>query len=97
MVTHGASASGQNPAYKPAHHRPPGEAAPWKDDDEFEQILKRRIFEQATGERVRAEASGVIHRLETNASPFNEGWEGWRPDPSWAVPRLQPGWDDASL
>lgn len=69
----------------------------WKDDDEFEQILERRIFNQATGERVRTEATGVIHRLETNASPFNEGWEEWRPDPSWSIPQLQPGWDDASL
>jgi len=27
MVTHGTSVLGQNPAYKPAHHRPPGENA----------------------------------------------------------------------
>lgn len=69
----------------------------WKDDDEFEEILQRGIFERATGERVRAEANDVIHRLEANASPFSEGWADWRPDPSWSTPGLRAGWDDASL
>lgn len=69
----------------------------WKDDDEFEQILQRGIFDQGTGARVRAEAMQVIRALEANGSPFDQGWAEWRPDPSWPTPLLQPGWDEASL
>jgi len=25
--------------------------------------------------------------------PWPTGWEAWRPDPSWPVPELPPGWD----
>ncbi|MEU3087315.1 DUF402 domain-containing protein, partial [Streptomyces massasporeus] len=25
--------------------------------------------------------------------PFTEGWQHWRPDPSWAVPSLPEDWD----
>lgn len=26
----------------------------------------------------------MIERIEAWASPFCDGWESWRPDPSWA-------------
>ena len=67
----------------------------WKDEDEFEQILERGIFDAATGEAVRAEARRVIDRLERGSAPFDEGWPQWRPDPSWPTPALPAGWDEA--
>ena len=69
----------------------------WKDDDEFEEIVRRGIFDGATGRRVRAEALGVVRRLEADAPPFGDGWASWRPDPAWPQPRLRPGWDDPTL
>lgn len=68
----------------------------WKDDDEFDQILSRGIFDGETGQRVREEAAAVISRLEGNEAPFNEPWPQWRPDPAWPTPELLPGWDDPS-
>ena len=25
--------------------------------------------------------------------PFPTGWESWRPDPTWPLPAVPPGWD----
>ncbi|TKJ22375.1 DUF402 domain-containing protein [Blastococcus sp. CCUG 61487] len=66
----------------------------WKDDDEFERILQRGIFDADLGRRVRSEALDVIGRLERNEPPFGEGWHRWRPDPAWPVPVLPSGWAD---
>jgi protein associated with RNAse G/E len=71
---------------------PEGEWA-WKDEDELDLLLERRIFDGATGARVRAEAEAVIDRLERRAEPFDEAWPTWRPDPAWPVPELPDGWD----
>lgn len=68
----------------------------WKDDDELDEILRRRIFDSATGERVRREAREVIDRIEKQQTPFDESWPAWRPDPAWTLPVLPDGWDDPS-
>ena len=26
-------------------------------------------------------------------TPFEEGWENWRPDPDWPLPMIPEGWD----
>jgi predicted RNA-binding protein associated with RNAse of E/G family len=69
----------------------------WKDADEFDRIADRGLLDAETVERVRAEAAAVIGRLEANEAPFDEGWDQWRPDPSWGLPRLPAGWDDPAL
>jgi hypothetical protein len=25
--------------------------------------------------------------------PFDRDWSGWRPDPTWPLPELPPGWN----
>ncbi len=42
---------------------------------------------------IRAEAESVVSVIESRGSPFDEGWDAWRPDPSWPLPRLDPRWD----
>lgn len=66
----------------------------WKDDDEFEEILERSIFDAEIGQRVREEATAVVQRIEASAPPFCEPWTEWRPNPRWRRPELLPGWDD---
>lgn len=60
----------------------------WKDDDEFDEIAERGIFEPELVARVRAEAERVIGRIEGREPPFDEPWPSWRPDPRWSAPRL---------
>jgi len=66
----------------------------WKDDDEFEEILERGIFDPSTGERVRNDAEEMIGRIEQWGSPFSEPWTSWQPHPDWSIPHLVEGWDD---
>jgi len=65
----------------------------WKDDDEFDEILERGIFDAGTGTRVRREADDVIARVEAGDPVFREPWPSWSPDPAWARPVLPEGWD----
>jgi hypothetical protein len=64
----------------------------WKDDDEFDEILRRETFDRATEVLVRSEASGVIERVERGDPPFCEAWPTWKPDPHWQLPVLAGGW-----
>lgn len=66
----------------------------WKDRDEFDEIVARGIFEADTAQHVMSEARLVIDDIENRRAPFDEPWPAWRPEPSWAVPRLPPGWDE---
>lgn len=60
----------------------------WKDEDELEEAVARGIFSAETARAVRAEGERVIQRLEKRLPPFNQGWENWKPDPSWSLPHL---------
>jgi uncharacterized protein len=57
----------------------------WKDEDELDQAAALGLVD---ADAVWAEARRVLREW-----PFPTGWEGWRPDPSWPVPQLPPGWD----
>ncbi len=65
----------------------------WKDEEEFDEMLARRIMGRRTGLRVRREAEVVVNRIERRCPPFSEPWPTWEPDPSWPVPELGDGWD----
>lgn len=57
----------------------------WKDEDELEQADAAGYLD---AREVRAEAERVLAE-----PPWPTGWESFRPEPSWAVPRLPEGWD----
>jgi uncharacterized protein len=63
----------------------------WKDEDHLAAAVERGRFTAAEAAAVRAEANRVIE-----AWPFPTGWENWRPDPEWKLPRLPPRWDAPS-
>src|SRR5690606_7246240 len=52
-----------------------------------------RADHPARAAEVRAEAESVIARLEAGEPPFCDPWPHWRPDPSWGLPALPPGWE----
>lgn len=57
----------------------------WKDEDELEQAAAAGLLDP---DAVRAEAARVLEEW-----PFPTGWEDWRPDSAWPVPRLPDGWE----
>ena len=68
----------------------------WKDEDEFEILVSRGFFGVDQALSIRAEAARMVHTIESVGSPFCDGWEDWRPDPSWPVPRLPNDWFDVA-
>jgi uncharacterized protein len=65
----------------------------WKDEDEFEQAQACRFLSTDEARRIRAEGERVIETVLRRQSPFRDGWERWRPDPTWPAPTIPTGWD----
>jgi len=59
----------------------------WKDEEKMEYWVRQGRFTPAEVAAIRAEGERVLA-----ASPFPTGWEDWRPDPSWRVPKLPSDW-----
>ena len=64
----------------------------WKDEDELLEAVSARLISPQAEDSIRAEGQRAIDRLAARASPFDEGWERWKPDPNWEIPRLPPNW-----
>jgi hypothetical protein len=60
----------------------------WKDEDELEEAVVLGRFNEDEGRAIRAEGQRVIEER-----PWPTGWEDWRPDPAWPVPKLPKGWN----
>jgi hypothetical protein len=65
----------------------------WKDEEDFAGRIEQGIYSAELAAEVRAEAQRVIAAIEACRFPFSGEWEGWRPDPSWEMPRLPLAWD----
>jgi len=67
----------------------------WKDEDELEASVIAGRYSADDADRFQANAravEGIVQRWEP---PFSDGWEDWRPNPSWSLPSLPPAaeWD----
>ena len=65
----------------------------WKDEDELEEAMARGAFTPAQADAFRAEGERAIRRILHREPPFDRDWTTWRPDPSWPIAELPPGWD----
>jgi hypothetical protein len=65
----------------------------WKDEDELEIAVAVGAITREDAVGIRAEGERVVAAIERWASPFADGWERWRPDPSWPAPELPADWD----
>jgi protein associated with RNAse G/E len=65
-----------------------------KDEEEFEEVVRRGIFDDPLGQRVRDEAGDVINSIENKQGPFGEAWPTWTADRTWPIPTLVDGWDE---
>lgn len=68
----------------------------WRDEDEFAAARAAGLLDDAKAERVRAAGRAAVEEIRAWRSPFPDGWEHWRPDPDWPVPRLPQDWDRAA-
>jgi uncharacterized protein len=65
----------------------------WKDEDHLAEAVEVGLFSAEQAEEFRAEGERAIERVEAWISPFDEGWEDWRPNPTWPLPSIPDGWD----
>ena len=65
----------------------------WKDEDELREVVRRGVLSEEEARALRAEGERVLARYEAGEPPFSDGWERWRPDPTWPVAQLPEGWD----
>ncbi|MFD5774394.1 cytidylyl-2-hydroxypropylphosphonate hydrolase [Streptomyces fungicidicus] len=65
----------------------------WRDEDEFAQAQRDGLMGPALAGRVREAGRAAVAAIEAWGPPFADGWENWRPDPSWTVPSLPRDWD----
>lgn len=59
----------------------------WKDEDKMDDWVRQDRFTTKEVAEIRAEGERVLAEW-----PFPTGWEEWRPDPTWPVPRLPADW-----
>ena len=67
----------------------------WKDEDELESACRIGRFTRAEAARIRAAGEAAALVVEAGGWPLDSPWATWRPDPTWPLPELQPGWDEA--
>jgi len=65
----------------------------WKDEDELADAIRVGRFTPSEAAAIRSEGKTAIAALEAREWPFDQGWEEWRPDPTWSLPRLERSWE----
>ncbi|MFE2556396.1 DUF402 domain-containing protein [Streptomyces sp. NBC_00090] len=65
----------------------------WRDEDEFAQAQRSGLMDPEQAARVRAAGRRAVDLIGSWGTPFADGWEDWRPDPAWPVPKLPVDWD----
>ena len=65
----------------------------WRDEDEFAQAQLDGLMDVPAAEQVRRAGRSAVEVIRAWGPPFSDGWQHWRPDPSWAVPSLPEDWD----
>jgi uncharacterized protein len=60
----------------------------WKDEDEMAQAVALGLFTDADADRIRWAGERAVEHVLLREPPFDEDWEGWRPDPAWELPTL---------
>jgi hypothetical protein len=66
----------------------PDHTASRKDEDELSLAVEQGRFDARTAERIVADAAAVESIIAVWGAPFKDGWETFRPDPGWPIPRL---------
>lgn len=65
----------------------------WKDEHEFQWGIDAGWYTASQMDELKAIGLRVLDGAKAGAWPFADGWEHWRPDPSWGIPVFPEGWD----
>jgi hypothetical protein len=64
----------------------------WEDEEELAEALALGLLAEERAAFLRAEGEAAAEAVRARRAPYDDLWEGWRPDPGWAVPTLPRGW-----
>ena len=59
-----------------------------KDEDELILAVEQGRYSQGQADTIRATATEIEEVIKAWGAPFCDGWELFRPDPSWPLPTL---------
>ncbi|MSQ24240.1 MAG: DUF402 domain-containing protein [Chloroflexi bacterium] len=65
----------------------------WKDEDELVLVVDKGWISAERAHELRTEGEQVIDDVRHRRSPFGDGWDQWRPDPTWPKPTIPDNWD----
>lgn len=65
----------------------------WKDEDELTEAVRIGRLSSAEAASIRTIGESLIPRIEGADWPFRSDIVTWRPDPTWPVPVIPPGWE----
>jgi predicted RNA-binding protein associated with RNAse of E/G family len=64
----------------------------WEDEDELQEAIEAGAISPEKALSLYAKGEEIRDLIMSGKSIFN-GWENWKPDPSWKIPVLPEGWD----
>lgn len=66
----------------------------WKDEDEFSWYQEVGLLSPEDTAAIRTEGERAIEIMNRRESPYCDGWEHWKPDPSWKpITEMPDDWD----
>jgi len=60
----------------------------WKDEDELNEAVQAGLLTHDQARDVYEVGHQVIALVKMKGPPFSDGWEQWKPNPSWRIPVL---------
>lgn len=60
----------------------------WKDEDELAEAVQVGLLTNDQARDIYAAGHQVVELVKMQGSPFSDGWEQWKPHPSWRIPLL---------
>ena len=60
----------------------------WKDEDELHEAVQAGLLTDNQAREVYEVGKQVIGLVQVQGPPFSDGWEQWKPNPSWLIPVL---------
>ena len=59
-----------------------------KDEDELSEAVQAGLLTHEQARAVYTAGHQVIELVKMQGPPFSDGWERWKPNPSWRIPVL---------
>jgi len=64
----------------------------WKDEEDYREGIREGGIQEQWVKGIEQSQGEVFNRINERRNPINGAWLGWRPDSTWAPPKLPEGW-----